>query len=160
MKVVVDASVAVKWFVTEQWTEESRRLLARSIDRYAPDLILSETANVIWKKARRKEIQDPNRYFAELAHLPDVLVLRPSQEIVARASTIAWDLNHPVYDCLYLACAEAEGMPLVTADRRLQAAVEGRLAVDVWHIGDEEVNRRVVAVATDLDIAEDSFEQR
>ena len=29
MKVVVDASVAVKWFVAEEWTDESRRLLAQ-----------------------------------------------------------------------------------------------------------------------------------
>ena len=112
MKLVVDASIVVKWFVAEQWTDESRRLLAQSIERYAPDLILSETANVIWKKARKKEIQDPNRYFAELAHLPDAIVLRPSQEIVTRASIIALELNHPVYDCLYLACAEAEEYPL------------------------------------------------
>ena len=62
MKVVVDASVAVKWFIAEQWTEESRKLLAGRIDRHAPDLILAETTNVLWKKARRGEIKDPHAY--------------------------------------------------------------------------------------------------
>lgn len=51
MKVVVDASIAIKWFVTERSADGSRRLLAHGIGWYAPDLILSETANVIWKKA-------------------------------------------------------------------------------------------------------------
>ena len=147
MKLVVDASVAVKWFTTEEWTEESRRLLAAGIDRHAPDLILAETANVLWKKARRGEIENPHRYFREVANLPDVLVLHRSQELFVRASAIALELDHPVYDCIYLACAEVEGAPLVTADQRLRAASKGSLAVDVWHIGDEDVSQRI-AVAS------------
>ena len=142
MKLVVDASVAVKWFTTEEWTEESRRLLAASIDRHAPDLILAETA-----KARRGEIEAAHRYFREVANLPDVLVLHRSQELFVRASAIALELDHPVYDCIYLACAEVEGVPLVTADRRLQAATKGNRAFNVWHIGDEDVSQRI-AVAS------------
>ena len=149
MRVAVDASIAVKWFVTEQWTDESRRLLAGNVERCAPDLILSETANVMWKKARRREIQTPRRYFAEIARLPEILLLRRCQELFVRASAIALEIDHPVYDCIYLACAEGEGVPLVTADRRLTAAADG-LSVDVWNIGDEEVNRRILAETGDL----------
>ena len=152
MKLVVDASVAVKWFVAEEWTEGSRRLLAAGIDRHAPDLILAETTNVLWKKARRGEIEASHGYFREAANLPDVLVLHRSQDLFVRTSAIALDLDHPVYDCIYLACAEVEGVPLVTADRRLQAASKGRLAVDVWHIGDEDVGQRIAA-ATNLGTA-------
>lgn len=151
MRVAVDASIAVKWFVTEQWTDESRRLLARNIERCAPDLILSETANVMWKKARRQEIQTPHRYFSEIRRLPDILLLRRCQELFVRASAIALEIDHPVYDCFYLACAEGDGVPLVTADKQLKAASDGHLAIDVWHIGDEDVNRRILAVTTDLD---------
>ena len=152
MKLVVDASVAVKWFTTEQWTEESRRLLAAGINRHAPDLILAETTNVLWTKARRGEIEAPHGYFREAANLPDVLVLHRCQELFVRAGTIALELDHPVYDCIYLACAEVEGAPLVTADGRLQAASKGHLAVDVWHIGDEDVSQRIAA-AIDLGAA-------
>ena len=150
MRVAVDASIAVKWFVTEQWTDEARRLLARNVERCAPDLILSETANVIWKKARRQEIQTPHRYFAEIGHLPNILLLRRCQDLFVRASAIALDINHPVYDCIYLACAEDEGVPLVTADRQLKTASDGHLSVDVWNIGDEDVNRRILAATSDL----------
>ena len=153
MRVAVDASIAVKWFVTEQWTDESRRLLARNVERCAPDLILSETANVIWKKARRRQIQTPHRYFAEIGRLPGILWLRRCQELFVRAGAIALEIDHPVYDCIYLACAEAEGVPLVTADRRLKSAADGHLSVDVWNIGDEDVNRRILAATGDVDRA-------
>lgn len=150
MKLVVDASVAVKWFIAEQWTEESRMLLASRIDRHAPDLILAETTNVLWKKARRGDIKDPQAYFAEAANLPDVLVLHRCQDLFVRASAIALDIDHPVYDCIYLACAEAEGVPLVTADHRLKDVSRAGPAIDVWHIGDEDVRQRISAAATEL----------
>ena len=150
MRIAVDASIAVKWFVTEQWTDESRRLLARNVERCAPDLILSETANVIWKKARRQEIQTPHRYFAELGRLPAILLLRRCQDLIVRASAIALQIDHPVYDCIYLAYAEDEGIPLVTADKQLKAAADGHLSVDVWNIGDEDVNRRIRAATSDV----------
>ena len=86
MKLIVDASVAVKWWFTEQGSVESRQLLAHRIVLYAPDFILTEAANVLWKKARRKEIADPQPYLEELARLPDVVVLCPSSDLVDRAT--------------------------------------------------------------------------
>jgi predicted nucleic acid-binding protein len=47
-----------------------------------------------------------------------LISLRPLRPLAARAAALARKLDHPVYDCLYLALAEAEGAPLVTADRR------------------------------------------
>ena len=145
MKLVVDASVAVKWLFTEDGTDESRRLLTHGIDLYAPDLILTEAANVIWKKFRRGDIEDPRPYSEELARFQDVIVLRSSRDLVAHASTIAIALDHPVYDCLYLACAEAEGVPLITADTKLQRVASTRSTVHVWHILDAQASERIAA---------------
>ena len=111
MKLIVDASVAVKWLFTEEASVESRQLLAHRIVLYAPDFILTEAANVIWKKAQRREIADPKPYLEELARLPDVVVLCPSADLVAHAAAIALKIGHPVYDCLYLACAEVHDLP-------------------------------------------------
>ena len=158
MKLIVDASIAVKWFFTESHTAEARRLLAHRIVLHAPSLILTEAANVIWKKTRRKEIPDAQPYLAELVALSDVVALRPSAELIVPATAIALALDHPVYDCLYLACAEAEGVPLVTADRKLQAAAAPH-AVDVWYIGDEDVGQRIVAAANRLVIPEDRLRE-
>ena len=154
MKLIVDASVAVKWLFTEEGTVESRQLLAHRIVLYAPDFILTEAANVIWKRARRKEITDPQSYLEELARLPDVVVLCPSADLVAHAAAIALEIGHPVYDCLYLACAEVEGSPLITADGKLHDAAQAYPSVDVWHIAASEVVERIVTAATALVIQE------
>ena len=154
MKLIVDASIAVKWLFTEEGTAESRQLLAHRIVLHAPDFILTEAANVIWKKARRNEVADAQPYLEELALLPDAVVLRPSADLVAHAAAIALEIDHPIYDCLYLACAEVEGAPLVTADGRLCDAARAHPGVHVWHIADPEVSERIVTASTALVIQE------
>ncbi|MEO8383259.1 MAG: type II toxin-antitoxin system VapC family toxin [Acidobacteriota bacterium] len=56
MKVVVDASVAAKWFLPEIHSDAAARLLDPTIALYAPDLIVPEFGNILWKKIRRAEI--------------------------------------------------------------------------------------------------------
>ena len=126
MKLTVDACIAVKWLVSEDLCHEARTLLARRIERYAPELLLAECANTIWKKTQRGEIPDPRPYRQELADLPDVLTLCPDRSLVERATQMAFELAHPIYDCLYLACAEATASVLVTADRRFVDRVARR----------------------------------
>jgi predicted nucleic acid-binding protein len=54
-----------------------------------------------------------------------VLEFRPTALLASRAVELALDLDRPVYDCFYLALAEAEKVRLVTADRRLQNRLGG-----------------------------------
>ncbi|MGH6920411.1 MAG: type II toxin-antitoxin system VapC family toxin [Geminicoccaceae bacterium] len=124
MTLVVDASVAAKWFIEEAGRAQAIRLLDVT-DRQAPDLLLVEVANVVWKKALRGEVSETQAGFicASIAHCFDVL--HSSDSLIERAIVVAIDLQHPVYDCLYLACAERAGARLATADRRLIAAVKG-----------------------------------
>lgn len=51
-KVVVDASVVVKWFVPEIHSAPAARLLDSDVVLYAPDLIGSEVGNTLRKKVR------------------------------------------------------------------------------------------------------------
>ncbi|GIX29081.1 MAG: hypothetical protein KatS3mg123_2962 [Burkholderiales bacterium] len=53
---VVDASVAVKWFVEEARSMAARTVLASAEPIIAPDLIVPEVCNTAWKKAQRGEI--------------------------------------------------------------------------------------------------------
>ena len=88
----------------------------RGGDVAAPDLIVPEVLNAFWKLARRG-IPVPDR--ATVLGLLDKIRVVPSLPYAARAAEIADEFDHPVYDCLYLALAEAQGDVLLTADARL-----------------------------------------
>ena len=119
MTLVVDASVACKWFVTEAQSQDAMAILAGGEPLLAPDLIIAEVCNVAWHKLRRHEI-DGDQAAAMIGGLPDVIdELVPCAQLAPRAFEIAKALDHPVYDCLYLALAESRRTHVVTADRRM-----------------------------------------
>ena len=122
MTLVIDASIAAKWFVAEDGREQALQVLDLP-GRQAPDLIVAEVANVVWKKAVRGQVTDAQAR-AICAALPRYFeTLHPSEALVESAIGIGLALRHPVYDCLYLACAMRLGTRLVTAHQRLIAAV-------------------------------------
>jgi predicted nucleic acid-binding protein len=51
--VIVDASVALKWFVEEEGSSDAADLIAASNPRLAPDLIIPEVLNAAWKAFSR-----------------------------------------------------------------------------------------------------------
>ena len=131
-----DASVVVKWFVKEPLSEESRLLLAHRLHLYAPDHRVREHH---LEEGPPGEIPDSGPYFAEFAAIAEIVDLLPDTDVIERAAAIAVDIGHPVYDCLYLACAEASASVLITADRKLVAKSAGRLSnVDVRYPGNRK----------------------
>ena len=121
---VVDASVAIKWFVAENLFETAEQLLVSETLLCAPDFIAIEVAGVAWKKAIRGDLSH-EQVLAIAAELRGgSVVLNTSVDLVERALQIALSLNHSIYDCLYLACAEDVGGVLVTADRRFCSKVQ------------------------------------
>ena len=124
MTVVVDASVATKWFIEESGRERALEVLDMPV-RHAPDLIIADIANVAWKKSIRGEVtRDQTRVIcASVARY--FAILHSSEALLDRAIEIALQLRHPVYDCLYLACAERAGGGLITADQQLLTALDG-----------------------------------
>jgi hypothetical protein len=121
MTLVVDASVAVKWLVKESDHLTARNLLDRNEVLHAPDFVFIEVANVLWKKGLRREMtaEQAAEGVDSLPRLFEAIVR--SELLVARALQIAIQLAHPVYDCLYLACAERANADPVTADTRFVA---------------------------------------
>jgi len=124
MTLVIDASVVVKWFVEEDLADEAASLLRRPPPLHAPDLIVAEATNAVWKKVVRGAItrEQAEAFALSIPHSP--LQLTPSLFLHARALDIAIELRHPVYDCLYLACAERLGGRVVTADRTFLGKVK------------------------------------
>ena len=56
MTVVVDASVALKWYVVEHDTPMAWAVREGADAVIAPDLVIAEVCNAAWKAWRRKEI--------------------------------------------------------------------------------------------------------
>jgi predicted nucleic acid-binding protein len=127
----VDGSVAAKWYFAEPGHEAADRILAAGIagerELLAPDLIVPEFANVLWKRVRRHECSRPAA--AEILVLWEVDCPRlvASSELAARAFGLANELDQSVYDCLYLALAIDMDASLATADRRLARAARSYL---------------------------------
>lgn len=125
MRVVVDASVAVKWYTPEAGYEQSDALYGVVDGFVAPELIVTEVTNVAWLKVRRGEISVEAGRLMARSISSGTPQLRSAGALSARALDMGLALGHPVYDCFYVACAEAEGLPLVTADQRFLRALEG-----------------------------------
>ena len=104
-------------------------------------LAFTEAANAIWKRQQRNELA-PDEALEALARLTS---LADGVEVVAdrlhlrRALAVSVALAIPVYDALALACAEADGLLLVTGDRR-QARLGVQLSppIEVELLGSED----------------------
>jgi predicted nucleic acid-binding protein len=114
---IVDASVAVKWVVEEEFSGAARSMAGA--DLYAPDLLYIECANILWKKTTKGDLTEAqaSQALKELQTSPVVIVA--SAPLLERALAMAGRLRHPVYDCVYLTLAADRKVPMVTADERL-----------------------------------------
>lgn len=124
-RLVVDSSVAIKWFVDEDDSDDALTPRDRN-ELLAPDLLVAECVNVFWKMARRGELTADEAVLAcQSLALTDV-ILESMTDLSVRAGTMAIAFDHPAYDCFFLALSAAEGVPYVTSDlsfvRKLRAA--------------------------------------
>ncbi len=137
MSKVIDASVAIKWYVPEIYEQEATRLQKSGDDLHAPELILPEFGNIVWKKVARGEIteKEGQRIVSEFSKTN--LILHSHSQIIKSAFTGATMTNQTVYDWTYLALALSLGCQFVTADERFYKALEKtRLKKHLLWIGD------------------------
>ena len=114
--VVIDASVAIKWVVEEQGTADA--LAVRPGNTViAPDLLIAECANVLWKKVVRGELEPMEAEIAAGLLSRADIELVGTRTLLEAATRLAIDLKHPAYDCVYLALALDNGCRFVTADK-------------------------------------------
>ena len=114
-RLVIDASVAVKWVVPEPDSDRAEALLDHAL--MAPDLLFAECANVLWKKVQRGELSKGEADIAaQTLEQADIAIASTRGHL---ASAIAVELDHPAYAAVYLSVAQAAELRLVTADDRL-----------------------------------------
>jgi predicted nucleic acid-binding protein len=120
---VVDASIAAKWILPEDGSDVAGALRGKD-DFIAPSLIVPELGNAIWKRAVRGELSARDAIVALESAINVFTRLVPTVELAVRATEMAIELRHPIYDCFYLALAERERCALITADGRLIAVAK------------------------------------
>lgn len=130
-RLVVDASVAMKWYAPEH---DSIRAIAvlesvkHGVALHAPELIYAEFGNILWKKQKRGEL--PKSEIGSILNMfTDVpLVASENRVLLPGALEIAMATGRTLYDSLYVALAEEIDAKVVTADRKLVNA----LAATPW----------------------------
>jgi predicted nucleic acid-binding protein len=112
---VIDASVAVLWTLTQPNSDKAAALQTRG-DLVAPSLIVAEIGNAIWKAVRRGDLPARETRTAIDLALGPIAALVPLEELHTRALELSIQIDHAIYDCFYLALAERERAPLICAD--------------------------------------------
>ncbi len=129
--IVVDASLAVKWFLEEPESDLAQEILAKNLGQISvPDLFAIEVAAALVRNANIHK----RTHAAMRAHIDDFVALLSGDEIelvrmqpqqIANSASQAINLGHPLKDCLYLALAMELGCELVTCDARFAAKAKG-----------------------------------
>ena len=133
MRIVIDASVAVKWVLDEPESQAAVALGDQEL--IAPALWLAEAANALWRRAQIGEITNDQAgaFLSELRKAP--VASLPIEPHLKAAMKLAIEIGHPIYDCIYLALALHHRTHVVTADRRFASAVRiPALAGSVRHL--------------------------
>ena len=123
--VVVDTSLAVKWFVDEPDSPAATALLeswrAAGIGLAAPDLLPREFINSLFQKIRHFGMT-MNRALSALAQLENSeIAFHDSAPLGRRALELAASAGHDsVYDFYFFALAEALACECWSADREFQ----------------------------------------
>jgi predicted nucleic acid-binding protein len=129
MALIVDASVAVKWFANEDRADAARKILNQR-DLAAPEFVLLELFHALWNLARCNQfhLQDLEPSLHSARNAFDYFA---SQEVLFdEASKLARYYMHPIYDCLYIILAQRERATLITADEK-QFGIARKAKVDV-----------------------------
>jgi len=121
---VLDASAAVRLIAGDPAAADLAALIREAPLVLAPELMLTELANTLWKLQRAEQLGglETQQLLLDAHDLMDRV--EPDRHLHAEALALACHLDHPVYDCLYLALARREAATLLTADRCLRQLAE------------------------------------
>ena len=122
--IVIDASVAVKWFVLEPGTAEAEMLFQADDERAAPEHILIEVGQALLRQHFAGLITVDHCRPA-LEQIPRLARLFRTEALAADALEIAASARCSIYDAVYVAAADRWDASVVTADAKLVQQLAG-----------------------------------
>ncbi|MCB2264102.1 MAG: type II toxin-antitoxin system VapC family toxin [Candidatus Thiosymbion ectosymbiont of Robbea hypermnestra] len=139
MRLVLDASAAVRLVMRAVTAERLLKAVADAAVVIAPSLYVSEVANALYKYVRAGDLDMDTALerYEEAMDLVDDFT--PDRELTTEALTEAARYGHPVYDLLYVVLARRSGSTVLTLDQRLKTLLD-RTGIDAFHdlINDEQ----------------------
>jgi predicted nucleic acid-binding protein len=132
LRYVVDASVGIKLFVEEDFSEQAHALFSYltadpPAEFYIPDLFCIECANILLKYTRRfgRSLEDAQADIADLK----LLSLKPTStaDLMEDALLLATEKKLTAYDACYAILAQKLDIPLITADEPLSKAIKSAM---------------------------------
>jgi predicted nucleic acid-binding protein len=125
--VVVDTSIAVKWYLPEKGSQEASRLRMEweraGAPIMMPELVRAEFANAIWS-SRQLRPEEKKRIVFQFLDMP-FEIMPMERELIQKALELALEMDATVYDCIYLALAIFAGGRLITADGQFAKKAQG-----------------------------------
>jgi predicted nucleic acid-binding protein len=136
---VIDASVAVKWFALEDGTDKAGEVLKSGHTLLAPRLIITEVANALARKSNQNLVtpREASEYVGVLPRF--VARLLDVDDLIEAALENACSYRHPIYDFIYLEAARRRDTQVLTADNRFVAKMSGTplakfvASLSEWH---------------------------
>lgn len=121
--VIIDTSVAYKWFIDEEPKEitiAARALLKRFLKRkekiLCPDLILYELANTLAYKPKLRDVEI-NSIWSKLSDI-NLPIANPTQHFMKKCIDFSVQYRVSVYDASYAILALEKNCILLTADSK------------------------------------------
>jgi predicted nucleic acid-binding protein len=133
---VLDTSVAVKWHLEEEHSDEAARLLdavgSEVSELLAPSTLQPEFFNTLWQQRRRGElsIEEVRQAWADFRAGEPATLYEPA-DLMPRAAELVLETGVSIYDALFLALAEYSGTVMVTADDKLLRTLKGTAYADL-----------------------------
>ncbi|HJS20163.1 MAG TPA: type II toxin-antitoxin system VapC family toxin [Anaerolineales bacterium] len=132
LRYVVDASVGIKLFVKEEFSEQAHALFSYlaadpPAELYIPDLFYIECTNILLKYTRRfgRALEDSQADVADIKVLS--LKSTSTAELMENALLLATEKGLTAYDACYAVLAQKLEVPLITADEQLSKAIESSI---------------------------------
>ena len=134
LRYVVDASVGIKLFVEEEFSEQAHALFSHlaadpPAELYVPDLFYMECTNILLKYMRRfgRSLDDSQADLADLNRL--ALKSTPTADLMEEALSLGSEKNLTAYDACYAVLAGQLDIPMITADKSLALAIESAIFI-------------------------------